>query len=35
MNMRRYSIKDLNPEKTAKAYGYELRCSPKHSMNIA
>ena len=35
MNMRRYSVKDLNPEKTAKAYGYELRCSPKHSMNIA
>ena len=33
--MRRYSVKDLNPEKTAKAFGYELRCSPKHSMNIA
>ena len=33
--MRRYSIKDIDPEKTAKAYGYELRCSPKHSVNIA
>lgn len=33
--MRRYSVNDLDDEKTAKAYGYELNCSPKHSMNIA
>jgi large subunit ribosomal protein L22 len=26
---------DLDPEKTAKAYGYELHCSPKDSRNIA
>jgi large subunit ribosomal protein L22 len=26
---------DVNPEKTAKAYGYELHCSPKDSRNIA
>jgi large subunit ribosomal protein L22 len=32
--MQRYSIK-LDPDKTAKAYGYELHCSPKDSMNIA
>jgi large subunit ribosomal protein L22 len=25
---------DLDPEKTAKAYGYELHCSPKDSRNI-
>jgi large subunit ribosomal protein L22 len=30
----RYST-DLDPEKTAKAYGYELHCSPKDSRNIA
>jgi len=34
MDMRRYSA-DINSEKMARAYGYELRCSPKHSMNIA
>lgn len=32
---RKYSIKDIDPEKTAKAYGFELHCSPKASMNIA
>ena len=30
----KYSIK-LDPEKTAKAYGRELHCSPKFSQNIA
>ena len=25
---------DMDPEKTAKAYGYELHCSPKDSRNI-
>lgn len=35
MNMPEYSVKDVDPEKTAKAYGYELHCSPKHSMNLA
>ena len=30
----RYS-KDVDPDKTAKAYGYELHCSRKDSMNIA
>ena len=25
---------ELDPEKTAKAYGYELHCSPKDSRNI-
>lgn len=32
--MQRYST-ELDPEKTAKAYGYELHCSPKDSKNIA
>ncbi|EMR73461.1 LSU ribosomal protein L22P [Thermoplasmatales archaeon SCGC AB-539-N05] len=31
--MLRYSVKK-DPDKTAKAYGYEFHCSPKHSMNI-
>ena len=36
MNMgRNYSVRDIDPEKTAKAYGFELHCSPKASMNIA
>ena len=26
---------DLDPDKTAKAYGYELHCSRKDSMNLA
>jgi len=26
---------DLDPDKTAKAYGYELHCSKKDSMNLA
>ena len=26
---------ETDPEKTAKAYGYELHCSPKDSINIA
>ena len=29
-----YSAK-MDPDKTAKAYGYELHCSPKDSRNIA
>lgn len=32
--MRRYST-EVDPDKTAKAYGFELRCSPKDSRNIA
>ena len=32
--MRRYSVK-IDPEKSAKAYGYELHCSPKDSINLA
>lgn len=32
--MLRYST-DMDPDKTAKAYGYELHCSPKDSKNIA
>jgi large subunit ribosomal protein L22 len=32
--MAKYSIK-TDPEKTARAYGYELHCSPKDSVNIA
>ena len=32
--MQRYS-KDVDPDKTAKAYGYELHCSLKDSLNIA
>jgi len=32
--MQRYST-DVDPDKTAKAYGYELHCSPKDSMNLA
>jgi large subunit ribosomal protein L22 len=32
--MVKYSI-DIDPEKSAKAYGYELHCSPKDSMNLA
>jgi large subunit ribosomal protein L22 len=30
----KYSL-DVNPDKTAKAYGYELHCSRKDSMNLA
>ncbi len=33
--MVRYSVVDIDSEKTARAYGYEFHCSPKHSMNIA
>ena len=32
--MLRYS-KDIDPDKTAKAYGYELHCSLKDSKNLA
>ena len=32
--MTKYSI-EADPEKTAKAYGYELHCSHKDSMNLA
>jgi large subunit ribosomal protein L22 len=32
--MQKYSI-NVDPDKTAKAYGYELHCSPKDSMNLA
>ena len=32
--MKRYST-DSDPEKNAKAYGYELHCSYKDSMNLA
>jgi len=32
--MPKYST-DVDPDKTAKAYGYELHCSPKDSMNLA
>lgn len=32
--MPRYST-DVDPDKTAKAYGYELHCSSKDSMNLA
>ena len=32
--MPRYST-DVDPDKTAKAYGYELHCSLKDSMNLA
>ncbi len=32
--MRRYST-EVDPDKTAKAYGFELHCSPKDSRNIA
>jgi large subunit ribosomal protein L22 len=32
--MPKYST-DIDPEKSAKAYGYELHCSPKDSMNLA
>jgi len=31
---RRYST-EVDPDKTAKAYGFELHCSPKDSRNIA
>lgn len=34
IQMSRYSVK-TDPEKTAKAYGYELQCSPKDTMNLA
>jgi large subunit ribosomal protein L22 len=30
----KYSTK-VDPDKTAKAYGFELHCSPKDSMNLA
>ncbi|HEB37067.1 MAG TPA: 50S ribosomal protein L22 [Thermoplasmatales archaeon] len=33
--MPKYSIGQTDPEKTARAYGYELHCSPKDSINIA
>ena len=32
--MQKYSI-NIDPDKTAKAFGYELHCSPKDSMNLA
>jgi len=32
--MKKYST-DLDPDKTAKAYGYELHCSPKDATNLA
>lgn len=32
--MPKYTI-EADPEKSAKAYGYELHCSPKDSMNLA
>jgi len=32
--MAKYTVKS-DPEKTAKAYGYELHCSPKDSVNLA
>jgi len=32
--MPKYSI-NIDPDKSAKAYGYELHCSPKDSMNLA
>jgi large subunit ribosomal protein L22 len=32
--MQKYSI-NVDQDKTAKAYGYELHCSPKDSMNLA
>ncbi len=32
--MSKYST-ESDPDKTAKAYGYELHCSPKDSMNLA
>ena len=32
--MPEYST-SVDPEKSAKAYGYELHCSPKDSMNLA
>ena len=32
--MSRYST-DIDPDKSAKAYGYELACSRKDSMNLA
>ncbi|PKK85968.1 MAG: 50S ribosomal protein L22 [Thermoplasmata archaeon HGW-Thermoplasmata-1] len=31
--MRQYSATS-NPEKTARAFGYEMHCSPKHCRNI-
>jgi len=34
INMQKYSTK-VDPDKTAKAYGYELHCSLKDSMNLA
>jgi len=33
--MPKYSIINTDPDKSAKAYGYELHCSPKDSMNLA
>jgi len=32
--LKRYSM-EIDPEKTAKAYGFEMQCSPKDSYNIA
>jgi len=34
MKMPKYST-EIDPEKSAKAYGYELHCSPKDSINLA
>jgi len=34
MKMKKYST-DVDPDKTAKAYGYELHCSLKDSKNLA
>jgi large subunit ribosomal protein L22 len=31
----KYSTKKIDPDKTAKAYGYELHCSKKDSTNLA
>lgn len=33
--MPKYSTHHIDSEKSAKAYGYELHCSPKDSMNLA
>lgn len=32
--MRRYQ-QEINPEKSAKAFGFEMHCSPKDCMNLA
>jgi len=33
--MKKYSTKDIDSDKTAKAYGYELHCSVKDTKNLA